>query len=84
VQLAPGDVLLLYTDGLPDAIDAAGEEFGIKRVMDVVRHCYTLSAGGLIDSLTSAVHAHSGMAEPFDDLTMVVIKRRASADGGLS
>jgi len=84
VRLAPGEVLMLYTDGLPDAVNAASEEFGMRRVIEVVRRCYTGSADALIDALTSAVQIHSGLTEPFDDVTMMVIKRRLLTDDALN
>jgi serine phosphatase RsbU (regulator of sigma subunit) len=79
VRLAPGDVLVLYTDGLPDAVNAGGEEFGMKRVMEIVHRSYTQSASAIVDALTSAVSVHAGIVEPFDDVTMTVIKRQPLA-----
>jgi GAF domain-containing protein len=75
VQLAPGDGLVLYTDGLTDAINAQREEFTLQRALDILAVGYTYPAQGLLDHLASAVQAHEGEVQAFDDLTMVVVKR---------
>src|SRR5262249_24066385 len=77
--LGPGDALLLYTDGLTDAVNSALQEFGLERVLAVARAHHADSAQGLLDALTEAVAAHVGAAEVFDDMTIVVVKRLESA-----
>jgi len=73
----PGDVLLLYSDGLTDAINAAQEDFGLERVINVATAARSLSASALMDTLTETVDWHVGDVEAFDDMTMVVVKRVA-------
>lgn len=77
--LAPGDAVLLYTDGLTDAIDAERQEFGlgrVKEIMDQTRH----QPAQIIMAVTeAAVQAHVGAGEAFDDMTMVALKRVAEA-----
>jgi serine phosphatase RsbU (regulator of sigma subunit) len=75
IQLRPGDSLLLYTDGLTEAINAHDEEFGLARVLAVARDRYTSSPASMVESLAAAVEAHASGVEVFDDLTLVVIKR---------
>jgi sigma-B regulation protein RsbU (phosphoserine phosphatase) len=75
ITLGPGDALLLYTDGLTEAIDVQQEEFGLEQVLAVARANHQASASGLLQALTRAVEAHVGEAEVFDDMTIVVIKR---------
>jgi serine phosphatase RsbU (regulator of sigma subunit) len=75
LTLEPGDVLLMYTDGLPDAINAAEVEFGMERVSEVLRAARDLPAKQIVAALDKAVRDHVGDLEPFDDLTMVVVKR---------
>ncbi len=75
IRLEAGDALLLYTDGLTEAVNMRLEEFGWSHVLDVVRANCAGSARELLQALTSAVDAHVGEAEVFDDMTIVVVKR---------
>jgi serine phosphatase RsbU (regulator of sigma subunit) len=75
VQLEPGDMLVLFTDGLTEAINAEQREFGLRRVMEVVRATHHLTAPGALETLAAEVEAHADGMEPFDDLTILVLKR---------
>ena len=75
IHLKPGDVLLLYTDGLTDAVNAAAEEFGMERVCEVLRQAQPDPAQAILEMMEASVGAHVGAVEAFDDLTMVVLKR---------
>jgi len=70
-----GDFLLLYTDGLIDAIDADGKDFGVKRLEDLAYESRHQSAEEIINRLESAVTLHTGGITPFDDVTILVVKR---------
>jgi hypothetical protein len=77
--VAPGDVFVLYTDGLTEAMDRDGELFGdaaLARVVEGHRH---LSAAGIRERVLREVRGFVGDAEPHDDMTMVVIKVREDA-----
>jgi sigma-B regulation protein RsbU (phosphoserine phosphatase) len=74
-RLDPGDSLVLYTDGLTEAINTQLEEFGLPRVLEVVRANYRQTAPRLLQALSEAVEAHVNGAEVFDDMTLVVLKR---------
>jgi len=74
VDLGRGDGLLFYTDGLDDARNAADEAFGLPRVKTLLANAR--SAGQAVESLTSAVGAHHGDIEPFDDLALIALWRR--------
>ena len=74
VDLGRGDGLLFYTDGLDDARNAADEAFGLQRVKNLL--VGARSAGQAVESLTSAVAAHHGDIEPFDDLALIALWRR--------
>jgi sigma-B regulation protein RsbU (phosphoserine phosphatase) len=70
----PGDAIVLYTDGLTEAMDTQGELFGDAAfTREVTRH-HALDAQGLRDRLVGAVKTFVGDAEPHDDMTMVVLK----------
>ena len=76
VQLGPGDVLLLYTDGITDALNPREEEFGQERLLQALRHC---AADKTVDILTAVEGCLQTFAEgvtPFDDVTLVAVRRR--------
>lgn len=74
VRLKPGDTLVLYTDGVTEATNAAGEEFTRKRLVALVRENATGSAQDLIEAIYNAVHAFRGTSTLEDDLTLVVLR----------
>ena len=75
VDLAPGDVLFLYSDGLTEACNAQEEEFGVRALIDVVGRHLVLPADGIIERIFEAVNAYSSNGAPNDDQTLIVIKR---------
>jgi sigma-B regulation protein RsbU (phosphoserine phosphatase) len=75
VQLEPGDVVVLYTDGIPDAINDADEEFGLNRLIQVARTNRHRPAPDIVDAIRQSVTQFVGVAPQFDDLTLLVIKR---------
>ena len=74
VGLKSGDVVVFYTDGVTEANDAAGNQFGEQRLYDVARAGSGLSAQQLVDKIRSEVLAFGRGAQQFDDMTMVVLK----------
>lgn len=74
LQLMPGDALVLYTDGITEAHDAAGAEFGDERLLGVVRAASGEAADRMIASLIAEVDAFAGTAEQADDMTSVVVR----------
>jgi sigma-B regulation protein RsbU (phosphoserine phosphatase) len=77
-RLAPGDILLLYTDGLVEA-RRGDDEFGEQRLAAVARGNATLSAGRIRDEVLAEVERFSDGAPPEDDVTLVVVKVAATA-----
>ena len=74
VALAPGDTLVLYTDGLVEARDAGGEEYGYDRLLGfVARHAH-VDALDLRDLLLAEHRAWSGSDDPDDDTTFMVVR----------
>ncbi len=72
--LSPGDALVLYSDGVTDVQDAAGQFYGWQHLRDKISEHGDLSAAELADFLLQDVDEFSGGAHPFDDRTLVVLK----------
>jgi sigma-B regulation protein RsbU (phosphoserine phosphatase) len=75
IRLEPGDILIIYTDGVTEANDAEGNEFGEARLEKVVRENLTARPGELLTAIQKAVQGFSS-GEQFDDLTLVVARAR--------
>jgi len=74
VTLAPGDVLVWYTDGIVEARDAGGNLFGLERIESLLRANPGASARQLIDLLRAEVSKFVGADRFEDDLTLVVLR----------
>lgn len=75
LKLEPGDSVLLYTDGVPDAIDREGEFFGMDRLMDVLQANADKDPQEMLAAVHGAVDDFSAGGPRFDDLTLVGMKR---------
>jgi len=74
VALNPGDILTLFTDGVTEQENEAGEEFSTRRLKDVVLSREAEPASVLVASITEAVAAFAGRKPQVDDLTVVIVK----------
>ncbi len=74
IQLAPGQMMLMLTDGFEEAIGAKDEMLGAERVLDVVKQNRTLPAADIIHALHEAVRKFSGASPQADDLTAILVK----------
>ncbi len=70
-----GGLMLVYSDGLSEALDARGNQFGVERLVAELPALRHLPAGQLCDRLWSLVQAFSGEEPQSDDFTAIVIKR---------
>ena len=75
--LHPGDLLVCYTDGITEAIDEADEEFGVPRLTATAQSHRSESAEAIRDAILTALTAFIEPRLPFDDITLLVIKRAA-------
>jgi hypothetical protein len=75
VRLDPGDLLVIYSDGLTEARNARGEFFGRERFNMVLRHCWGRSAEYAGQALLAEVDRFVGEARPSDDLSLIVLRR---------
>jgi len=73
-DLLPGDRLVLYTDGLADAVDANHQLFGLSRLVPLLQSLTSFSAAELCAATFDHLAAYQGEAEQFDDMTMLVIE----------
>jgi sigma-B regulation protein RsbU (phosphoserine phosphatase) len=76
-RLAPGDMLFAYTDGIIETRDPGGEDFGLERLAAILT-AQTGGAGEAIEAVKTAVRDHMTGAEPFDDMTMLALRRLPS------
>ncbi len=82
IDLAPGDILGLLTDGVFEAEDTAGEMFGTARVEGLVRRHAGGSMKQLAREILLAVDEYAGEAPQADDITIVLVQRLPGADRG--
>jgi sigma-B regulation protein RsbU (phosphoserine phosphatase) len=78
VSLAPGDLLVIYTDGISEAMNRDLEEWGEKRLMDAVHTCDGLSSEEIIVRIMQAADAFAAGAPQHDDMTLVVLRVKSN------
>jgi sigma-B regulation protein RsbU (phosphoserine phosphatase) len=74
LQLEPGQIFVLYTDGLTEAMNESGEEYGRERLVERVRKGRDLNARELIDFIRQDMISFTGSHGVDDDVTLFVIK----------
>ena len=79
LQLQPGSILFVYTDGLPEASDASEAFFGTDRMLEALRAAENAAPSEIIHAVDRAVSAFVGQVDPFDDLTMLCLRYDGSA-----
>ena len=80
--LAPGDKVVIYTDGVTEAQNTAAEFFGKKRLQDVVAAHAGESCTAIHDAIQEAVAAFTEGAAQSDDITVLVLEFRSAGDMG--
>jgi phosphoserine phosphatase RsbU/P len=74
LSMAPGDVLVLYTDGITEAMNPANELYGEDRLSDYIRERFESPAIEIIDGLSRSVNDFADGAEQSDDITALVVR----------
>jgi serine phosphatase RsbU (regulator of sigma subunit) len=74
LQLMPGDVLVFYSDGLIEARNETDEDFGLKRLSQVIRENGQASAREIVAAVNQAVDEFVGRVAPHDDRTLIAVK----------
>lgn len=70
----PGDLVFLYSDGLPDQTNGQGEEYGRQRLLEVLRRAGHQSPRALVEAVFADLDAFSGYSSPFDDQTVLALR----------
>ena len=78
LTLVPGDFLFLYTDGVPDALNAAGAEFGAHHLWQLVYDNRQKPVDEIVAQVKLALTDFVGESVPADDITIVAVKRTAT------
>lgn len=73
-QLSTGDVLVIYSDGVTEAMDAQFEQFGTERLAQIVTDLAGRSAQDILDGVANGVARHAADVPQSDDLTLLVLK----------
>jgi len=74
-SLAPGDSLVMYTDGLSEALSSSGEQYGIDRLANLLTRYPTLSAKDLLNTVLEDLDRFRSKAPQTDDLTIMIVQR---------
>jgi sigma-B regulation protein RsbU (phosphoserine phosphatase) len=76
MPINPGDRLLIYSDGISEAMNEQMEQFGDEKLREIVRCSSEDSSSELIEKIIAAVNAHVGDTSHNDDMTIIVLKRK--------
>ncbi|MFI3172540.1 MAG: PP2C family protein-serine/threonine phosphatase [Eubacteriales bacterium] len=74
IQLGQDDVLFIYTDGIPEAIDKDTQAYGTDRLLDLLNKEETLPLHTMLHTVTADVQSFAGDVPQFDDMTMLAVK----------
>jgi len=74
LQLRPGDLLLMFSDGITEAMNDREEEFGEERLLKLLAENRSLSPEPLLEKIVTEVSAFTGDTPQQDDMTLVAIK----------
>ncbi len=77
LAFGPGDILILFTDGITESRNPSNEEYGVERLMAIVQKNRKQSAFDLTQTILKNLNEFTAKADPADDRTLVVIKRTA-------
>jgi serine phosphatase RsbU (regulator of sigma subunit) len=76
IALEPGDLVILYSDGVTEALNAHGEQFEEERLQECLRGAEARPAGEVLERLVAAVHGFAGSYPQADDITALVFRYR--------
>ena len=76
IHLAPGDVVVLYTDGITEAENYLGVHYGLDKLCATVQNYWQKSAQDIRKAVIKDVRSHIGVEKVYDDITLVVLKQK--------
>jgi predicted ATPase/serine phosphatase RsbU (regulator of sigma subunit)/tRNA A-37 threonylcarbamoyl transferase component Bud32 len=76
LKLSPGDGIVLYTDGIPEAANLAGDFYGLERLYSVICEFWSRPAAAICEAVIQDLKLHIGEQKVFDDVTLLVVKRK--------
>ncbi len=79
VTIDAGDCVVLFSDGVADAQNEHGEEFGDERVIEIVRAAMDRSSDAIVTRIFEAIDRFAGDAPQFDDITILVVRRHVAS-----
>ncbi|MFN2187311.1 MAG: PP2C family protein-serine/threonine phosphatase [Candidatus Promineifilaceae bacterium] len=74
LDLKPRDRLVLFSDGVPDATNKDGDQYGYQRLIEILKANQDLSAQKLVDTIVADVKSWRGPSPAFDDLTLLILE----------
>lgn len=81
MQLRPGETIILYTDGVTEALNEDFDEFGLERLQVAARASARRPAADIISHITGNIRDHTGQTPQFDDMTLIILKRHSMKPG---
>ena len=78
MQLEAGDLIVVYSDGVTEATNVRGEEFGRERIVEAVRGCHGARPDAALDAIVAAMRGFVGVAPQGDDVTVLVVRYRGA------
>ncbi len=76
IQLYPGDVIVLYTDGVTEAENLNGELYGLKRLTEIIKDNWQKSAEDIKKAVVDNLYEYMGQQKILDDITLVILKQK--------
>ncbi len=81
IRLRPGDIIILFTDGMTEALNEDFDEYGLERLQVAARAAARRPANEIVDHIRNTIRDHTGQTPQFDDMTLIVIKRLGAKPG---
>ncbi|AFZ12724.1 putative integral membrane sensor protein [Crinalium epipsammum PCC 9333] len=75
IELHPGDGVVLYTDGIPEAKDINKKQYGVEQMCEIISQNWHFSAQEIKQAVIDDLRRHIGTQKVFDDITLLVLKR---------
>jgi sigma-B regulation protein RsbU (phosphoserine phosphatase) len=75
VHFNPGDIMVVFSDGVTDIVNEQDEPFGEERLLALLHEVKDLTAADMIAAVRKDLAEHAGKMPPFDDVTLMVVKR---------